>query len=461
MHTEKYDLIIVGAGSGNMIPVPEMDTWRLAIVEPDKFGGTCLNRGCIPSKMLLYAADVAEMARHGANLGLRHALERVDWQQLVGRVWQKIDPIAEAGAQYRRSQPHVTVYDAPARFVAPRVLETGGRRITAPRIVLGTGSRPVVPDIPGLENIAYHTSDTIMRLETQPNSLLIVGGGYIGAEMAHFFGSLGTHVTLTDHGGALIKRQDDDVAQAFTRVYQQRFDVLLHARVGGVHPENGRIAAQLDVAGTPRTVRVDTVLFASGRRPNSDRLNVAAAGIKVDARGRVMTDDGMETNVPGIFAFGDLASRHPLKHIANAEARAIARHLVGGDKLPVDYDGVPNAVFSNPQVASVGLTERDAVQQGRPHLTARRQYADTAYGWAMEDTDSFVKLIADPDSRLLLGAHIMGPHAALLIHPLVQGMKYGQTIDDMARTIYIHPALTEVVEQALLEFPRRSARRGA
>ena len=454
MHTEKYDLIIVGAGSGNMIPVPEMDTWQLAIVEPDKFGGTCLNRGCIPSKMLLYAAEVAEMARQGAKLGLRHTLERVDWQQLVGRVWKKIDPIAEAGAQYRRSQPHVTVYDAPARFVAPRVLETGGRRITAQRIVLGTGSRPVVPDIPGLENIAYHTSDTIMRLDTQPNSLLIIGGGYIGAEMAHFFGSLGTQVTITDHGGALIKRQDDAVAQAFTDVYQRRFNVLLHAQVRGVGPENGRIAAQVEVDGAPRTVRVDAVLVASGRRPNSDRLNVAAAGIEVDARGRVLTDAGMETNVPGIFAFGDLASRHPLKHVANAEARAIARHLAGGAKLPVEYDGVPNAVFSTPQVASVGLTERDAVQRGRPYVTARRQYADTAYGWAMDDTDSFVKLIADPDSRLLLGAHIMGPHAALLIQPLVQGMRYGQTIDDMARTIYIHPALTEVVEQALLEFPR-------
>lgn len=456
MHTEEYDLIIVGAGSGNMIPVPEMDTWRLAIVEPDKFGGTCLNRGCIPSKMLLYAAEVAEMARHGAHLGLRHTLERVDWRRLVGRVWEKIDPVAEAGAQYRRSQPHVTVYDAPARFVAPRVLETGGHRITADRLVLGAGARPVVPDIPGLENIAYHTSDTIMHLETQPNSLLIIGGGYIGAEMAHFFGSLGTQVTITDHGGALIKRQDDAIAQAFTRIYQRRFNVLLHTQVRSLNPENGRIAAQVDVDGTPRTVRVDAVLIASGRRPNSDTLNVAAAGIEVDARGRVLTDAGMETNIPGIFAFGDLASRHPLKHIANAEARAIARHLVGGDKLPVDYNGVPNAVFSAPQVASVGLTERDAVQQGRPHMTALRRYADTAYGWAMDDTDSFVKLIADPSSRLLLGAHIMGPHASMLIQPLVQGMKYGQTVDDMAGTIYIHPALTEVVEQALLEFPRRS-----
>ena len=455
MNTENYDLIIVGAGSGNMIPVPEMDTWRLAIVEPDKFGGTCLNRGCIPSKMLLYAAEVAEMARHGAHLGLRHTLERVDWQRLVGRVWEKIDPVAEAGAQYRRSQPHVTVYDAPAQFVAPYVLETGEHQITAERIVLGAGARPVVPDIPGLESIAYHTSDTIMRLETQPHSLLIIGGGYIGVEMAHFFGSLGTQVTLTDHGGALIKRQDDHVAQAFTRICQRRFNVLLHTQVRSVNPENGRIAAQVEVDDAPRTVRVDAVLIASGRRPNSDTLNVAAAGIEVDVRGRVLTDAGMETNVPGIFAFGDLASRHPLKHIANAEARAIARHLVGGDKLPVDYDGVPNAVFSAPQVAAVGLTERDVVRQGRPYMTARRPYADIAYGWAMDDTDSFVKLIADPDSRLLLGAHIMGPHASLLIQPLVQGMKYGQTVDDMAGTIYIHPALTEVVEQALLEFPRR------
>jgi mycothione reductase len=296
-----------------------------------------------------------------------------------------------------------------------------------------------------------------MRLEAQPRSLLIVGGGYIGVEMAHFFGSLGTHVTLTDHGGALIKRQDDDVLRAFTQVYRQRFDVLLHTSVRSVSPDNNAVAAHLDVAGEARAVTVDTVLFASGRRPNSDRLNVAAAGIEVDARGRVLTDAGMETNVPGIFAFGDLASRHPLKHIANAEARAIARHLLGADKHPVDYDGVPNAVFSAPQVASVGLTERDAVRQGRPYMTARRQYADTAYGWAIGDTDSFVKLLADPHTRLLLGAHIMGPQASLLIQPLVQGMKYGQTVDDMAGTIYIHPALTEVVEQALLEFPHRSA----
>jgi mycothione reductase len=179
-----------------------MDTWRLAIVEPDAFGGTCLNRGCIPSKMLIYAAEVIETARHGSQMGIYHRLERVDWQRVVGRVWEKIDPIATAGATYRASQDNITLFNAPARFVDQRILETGGQYITAERIVLAAGSRPLLPDLPGLADVPHHTSDTIMRLPTQPASMLIIGGGYIGAEMAHFFGALGTQVTIVDHGDA-------------------------------------------------------------------------------------------------------------------------------------------------------------------------------------------------------------------------------------------------------------------
>ncbi|HEY7712306.1 MAG TPA: mycothione reductase [Candidatus Entotheonella sp.] len=446
-----FDLIIIGAGSGNLIPGPEMDGWSLAIVEPNQFGGTCLNRGCIPSKMLLYPAGIVEDARHGAELGVYHTLDRVDWKRIVGRVWEKIDPIAEAGAAYRKSQPHVTVYDQPARFVAPRILQTGDQRITAERMVLGAGSRPVVPDLPGLHRVTYHTSDTIMRLERQPQSILIIGGGYVGAEMASFFGSLGTHVTLVDRGGALIKNEDDEIARAFTENYQRRFDILLHAQAQRVQPADGGSTVDFLVDGSPHSVTAEVLLLATGRRPNSDRLDVDVAGIETDDRGRVLTDDAMETSVPGIYAFGDLASRYQLKHTANAEARHIARQLLGGEKGPVAYDGGPHAIFGNPQVASVGLTERQAVQQGVRHITSRRQYAETAYGWASNDHDSFVKLVADPETRLLLGAHIIGPQASLLIQPLVQGMKYGQTVDQMAQVIYIHPALTEVVEQALLE----------
>ncbi len=448
---EQFDLIIVGAGSGNMIPGPKMENWRLAIVEPDKFGGTCLNRGCIPSKMLLYAAEIAEMARHGEKVGVYHKLERLDWQRIVGRVWQRIDPIAEAGAAYRKSQPHITVFDQPARFVDERILESGGHRITADRIVLGAGSRPVVPELPGLDEVPYHTSDTIMRLEAQPASIVIIGGGYIGAEMAHFFGSLGTHVTLVDRGAALIKNEDEAVAQLFTEVYQRRFDVLLHAQAQRVSRAGDGVTVHFDIHGQPHEVTAEVLLLASGRRPNSDRLNIAATGIDMGDRGRVLTNAYMETSVPGIYAFGDLASRYQLKHIANAEARLIAKQLVSGDKHPIAYDGAPHAIFSNPQVASVGITERQAVAQGVRYITSTRKYGETAYGWASEDTESFVKLVADPETRLLLGAHIIGPQASLLIQPLVQGMKYGQSVDEMARVIYIHPALTEVVEQALLE----------
>jgi mycothione reductase len=446
-----YDLIIVGAGSGNMIPVPEMDNWRLAIVEPDKFGGTCLNRGCIPSKMLLYPANLVEDAQHAAKLGVHLTLERVDWQRIVGRVWQKIDPLAVAGAAYRKSQPHITVYEQPAHFVGERVLQTGEHFITADRIVLGTGSRPVVPDIPGLEGVSYHTSDTIMRLETQPKSILIIGGGYIGAEMASFFGGLGTQVTLADRGRALIKQEDEDVARAFTAIYQRRFRVLLHARAQRLSRAEGGVTVTFEMAGQSHEVTAEVLLLATGRRPNSDTLQVEAAGIAVDARGRVRTNAYMETSVPGIYAFGDLASRYQLKHIANAEARHITQQLLGKAQTPIAYDGGPHAVFGNPQVASVGLTERDAQQQGIRYITATRKYADTAYGWAMQDEDSFVKVLAAPDTRRLLGAHIIGPHASLLIQPLVQGMKYGQSVDEMAQVIYIHPALSEVVEQVLLE----------
>ncbi len=434
-----------------MIPGPDMDDWRVAIVEPDKFGGTCLNRGCIPSKMLLYAAEVAEIARHGEKVGVYHTLDRLDWQRIVGRVWERIDPIAEAGAAYRKSQPHITVFEQPAQFVEGRILESGGQRLTAHRIVLGAGTRPNVPDLPGLEDDMYHTSDTIMRLATQPASIIIIGGGYIGAEMAHFFGSLGTHVTLVDRGAALIKNEDEPVAQLFTEVYQRRFDVLLHAQAQRVSRAEHGVTVHFDVGGEPRDVTAEILLLASGRRSNADRLNIAATDIEMDDRGRVLTNEFMETSVPRIYAFGDFASRYQLKHIANAEARLIASQLLGEDKHPVAYDGAPHAIFSNPQVASVGITERQAVAQGLRYITGMRKYGETAYGWASEDTESFVKVIADPETRLLLGAHIIGPQASLLIQPLVQGMKYGQTVDEMARVIYIHPALTEVVEQALLE----------
>jgi mycothione reductase len=450
---QQFDLIIVGAGSGNMVPGPDHEGWKIAIVEKDKFGGTCLNRGCIPSKMLIYAAEVAQTIHTARTFGIHATVERLDWDRIIGRVWQRIDPIAKAGEQWRSSQPNTTVYKGETRFVGEKTLEVNGQRISAPKIILAAGSRPRIPDIPGLEQVDYHTSDTIMRLPRQPKSLAILGGGYIGAELGHFFGALGTEVTFINRGDRLLQREDNEVSQRFTDIYRRRFTVLQQTRVHRVRQSNGQILLDLSVAGVQRHVACEVFLIATGRIPNSDLLEVARSGIAVDEQGRVVTNAYYETTVPGIWSLGDIDSPHQLKHAANAEARIVAYNVAHPDtpRRGNDY-AMPHAVFASPQVASVGLTERAAQEQGMPYRVGKRNYSDTAYGWAIEDTESFVKVIAHAETRQVVGAHIIGPQASILIQPFINAMRFGETVDQLAHgTFYIHPALTETIEQALLE----------
>ncbi len=224
---EEFDLIIIGAGSGNMIPGPENKDWKIAIVEKDRFGGTCLNRGCLPSKMLVYTGEVAETIRTSETYGIKSILEGIDWE--------RIDPIPERSERWRSSLPNTTVFKGEGRFVGEKVLEVNGERITAPRIAIFAGSRPFVPPVLGLSDVPYHTSDTVMRLPKQPKSLIILGGGYISAELGHFFGSLGTEITIIDRGDSLIKIEDDDIRHRFTEVYSRKFNVLLNARATNAH----------------------------------------------------------------------------------------------------------------------------------------------------------------------------------------------------------------------------------
>ena len=450
---QQFDLIIVGAGSGNMVPGPDHEGWKIAIVEKDKFGGTCLNRGCIPSKMLIHAANVAETIHTARTFGIHATVERLDWDRIIGRVWQRIDPIAEAGEQWRSSQPNTTVYKGETRFVGEKTLEVNGQRLYAPKIILAAGSRPRIPDISGLEQVDYHTSDTIMRLPKQPKSLAILGGGYIGAELGHFFGALGTEVTFINRGDRLLQREDNEISQRLTDIYRRRFTVLQQTRVHRVRQSNGQILLDLSVAGVQRHVACEVFLIATGRIPNTDLLEVARSGIAVDEQGRVVTNAYYETTVPGIWALGDIDSPHQLKHAANAEARVVAYNVAHPDtpRQGNDY-AMPHAVFASPQVASVGLTERAAQEQGMPYRVGKRNYSDTAYGWAIEDTESFVKVIAHAETRQVVGAHIIGPQASILIQPFINAMRFGETVDQLAHgTFYIHPALTEAIEQALLE----------
>jgi mycothione reductase len=454
-HVTNFDLVIIGTGSGNSILDERFAGWRVAIVEKGVFGGTCLNVGCIPTKMFVHPADLASMPAAGARLGVDATLDGVRWTDVRDRIFGRIDPIAAGGLEYRANHPdnrNVTVYRGAARFTGPRRLEVDGETITADRVVLAAGGRPIVPDVPGLEEVGYHTSDTVMRLDELPRRLTIIGSGFVSAEFAHVFSSFGVEVTVLARSGALLRHEDGDISARFTELARKKWDVRLERKVLRASRTAGGILLELD---GDETVETDLVLVAIGRMPNSDLLNLPAAGIDVTPTGHVVVDGHQQTTAEGVWALGDISSPFELKHVANHEARIVRHNLLNpSSPLVADHRFVPHAVFTSPQVAAVGLTEEQARTQGIRYVSSTQDYAGIAYGWAMEDTTGFAKLLADPVTGQLLGAHIIGPQAPTLIQPLIQAMSFGLDARTMATGQYwIHPAMPELVENALLSLP--------
>jgi mycothione reductase len=444
-----HDLLIIGAGSGNSILTPDFDDRKVALVEEGPLGGTCLNRGCIPSKMFVYPADVALHARLGPELGVRTSFESADWRSIRDRIFGRIDAIAEAGLEYRIGQDHVDVYRSRGRFTGHKELTVGEETITADTIVLAAGAHVTIPAIPGLDSVDYHTSDTIMRIDELPSRLVIIGGGYIAAEMGHVFDAFGSRVTMLVRGTRMLKEEDEEISKRATAAYAERMDVRLSTRIRSVSQADGVIA--VDTA--DGSVEADMLLVAVGRTPNGASLGVDRTGVELDGAGYVVVDEFGRTGVEGIWALGDISSPEQLKHKANADARIVAHNIAHPDDMTsLDLGPVPHAIFGYPQIASIGATEREVIASGQPYVQVVREYAGAAYGWAMMDETSVAKLIAHAETRELLGAHIIGSQASTLIQQLIQGARFGQTVDEMARgQWYIHPALPEVIEQALLE----------
>jgi mycothione reductase len=457
---QHFDLCIIGSGSANTIPGRRLADLQIAMVEGGTFGGICLNVGCIPSKMLVYPADLARIPPQAARLGVDLELRRTRWPDIRDRIFGRIDAKSASGQKFREDDPSITLFREPAHFVAPRTLDVGSSgRITADRFVIAAGSRAVIPDLDGLSDVDYHTSDTVMRIAELPESMIILGGGYVAAEFAHIFSALGTQVMVINRSAALLRKEDRDVSARFTELFSERATLLLDTTVDKVRQgSDGTIVITARTGGGPEaTVQADLLLVATGRVPNGDMLNLAATGVEVDEDGFIVVDDHQRTTADGIFALGDAASHAMLKHVANAEARIVKYNLLNPSAMiRSDHRFVPHAVFSNPQVAAVGLTEEKAQEQDRAYRVGRAEYGDTAYGWAMEDTAHFVKVLADPTTDQLLGAHIIGPQASSLIQPLIQAMTFGTQARTVARDQYwIHPAMAEVVENALLDLKQR------
>lgn len=451
-----YDLIIIGTGSGNSIPGPEFDDLSIAIVEKGTFGGTCLNVGCIPTKMFVHAADTALAARESGKLGLSSQVYHIDWPGIVSRVFdERIDLIAEGGEAYRRGPetPNIDVYDRHARFVGERTLRTGQGEeemtISGDRVIIAAGSRPMVPESIAESGVHFHTNDDIMRLPQQPQSIIIVGGGFIAMEFAHVFDALGTKVHIVSRSG-LLRRLDADLGSRINELAAKRYDVRVGRTVADAVQDSRGITVTLDDGGT---VTADVMLVATGRTRNGDQLDLDLGGVEMTDDGRVSVDEyGRSTSAEGVWALGDVSSPYMLKHVANAEMRAVRHNLLHPDDLQkMPHENVPSAVFTNPQIATVGLTEREARRAGHNVTVKIQKYGDVAYGWALEDTTGIAKLIADKDTGKLLGAHFLGPQASTLIQQMITVMAFDLDVREVATKQYwIHPALPEVTENALL-----------
>lgn len=449
---KKYDLIVIGSGSGLDVAAEAAERGlSVAIVEQGPFGGTCLNRGCIPSKMLIHCADVMETIETAELFGIRAKVEAVDWQFIIKRVFSEIDADARSIEEGNRQADNVSVYKGTGHFVGEKILEVNGEQISAETVLIAAGTRPTVPDIPGLRDIPYLTSDEALRLPKQPDSLAIIGGGYIAAELAHFFGSLGTKVTIIHRRTTLLREEDEEVARRFTEMYQGKFNLLLDAQTSRGYRNSERVALDVSIDGRTQTVVADALLLATGRVPNSDLLEVERTGLEVDTRGFIKANEFLETGVPGIWALGDIVGKNLLKHNANLEAEHVAYNMFHRDKqVAVDYHAMPHAIFASPQVGSVGMTEQEAKKREIKYVASTYDYFNTAYGRSIEDRDGFVKVLAQPETGEILGCHIIGSHASILIQEVANAMRLRLTTEAIKSPIYVHPALPEVVQRAFL-----------
>ncbi|MBI2648259.1 MAG: dihydrolipoyl dehydrogenase [Thaumarchaeota archaeon] len=448
----QFDLIIIGSGAGlNAVGALADQGLKVAVIEKGPLGGTCLNRGCIPSKMLIHSADVIEVIKNAHQFGIRVKGYEADFGSIVKRVTESVDGDSREIEMNLKGSENPLLYKNECRFIGHKTLQVGKDVIKADKILIASGGRPLVPDIDGLAESGFITSDEALRLKKQPKMLTVLGGGYISVEMAHFFGSLGTKINIVEKHNTLVYREDEEVSQKFTELFRQRYNVLT-----GFEPvkvaKNGE-DFEVTVRGEgnkTNVIRSDQLLVATGRIPNSDGLDVDNTGVKTDEKGFIIADEFLETNVKGIFALGDAVGHYLFRHSANLESEYNFYNIIDpSNKVPVDYNVMPHAIFSSPQIAGVGKTEQQLRAEKVDYAVGKHNYIDTGMGQAIEDRSGFVKILVEKNTKKILGCHILGSDAATLIHEVLVAMKSGDgSVRNITRTVHIHPAMSEVIQRA-------------
>ena len=450
-----FDLIVIGSGAGlNVAAGAAEQGLKVAIVEEGPMGGTCLNRGCIPSKIVIHAAEIAETIHRAAEFGLSAKLNKVDFRFVTDRANRTVDADSHSIEKNVRVEKNPVLFKGRGKFVDKYVVEVNDKQIKGKKILIAAGARPSIPPIPGLDKVPYMTSTEALRQTVQPKSMIIIGGGYIAAELGFFYAELGTKITIVQRNVALVPREDKDVSNLITELWKKKYTVLTNADVVKVEKQGKGVAVTIKVGNSTKKISAEKLLVATGVKPNSDTLQLEKSGVKVNDKGFIPVNKFMETSVKNIWALGDIAGVYMFRHSANLEAEYVLNNILH-DKEAVDYYPMPHAIFTSPEIAGVGLTEQEAQEQKKSYVVGRYYYKNTGKGFALGEKHGFVKLIVDKKNKEILGCHIIGPEASVLLHEVAVAMKAGKkkALDLLRDTVHVHPSLNEVVQRAALNVP--------
>ena len=459
---KQYDVIVIGSGAGAIVAEEALaHGMETALVDSGPMGGTCLNVGCIPSKLLIYPADRVVEIREATSLGIHATIESIDFGFIMERMRRSIKKDRDLSHESVEGTPGLDYYPEEARFLKDYTLDVGGKKIRGEKIFIASGARPLIPPIKGLDDVDYLTNETVLELRELPQSLIIIGGGYIAVEYAHFFSAMGAEVTLIQRGERLVKEEEPEISAKLREQMATR--MVIHTGFEAVEVRRKKdgctLSALEKASGRTREFRAERLMIAAGRISNADRLQVNNTGVRTDDRGYIAVNNRMETGKENIWAVGDAVGRKMFRHAANREAELVWRGVFHGEGGDMNFDLVPHAVFSHPEIASVGLTEAEAVKvHGDEKVwVGFADYGDIARGEAMAEEHGFAKAIIN-DEGTVLGFHLIGPQASILIQEVVNAMASGDgTFLPILLGIHIHPALSELIPAALANAQPASA----
>jgi pyruvate/2-oxoglutarate dehydrogenase complex dihydrolipoamide dehydrogenase (E3) component len=448
-----YDAIIIGTGQAGPALARRLAGagWKIAVVERKLFGGTCVNTGCTPTKTLIASAYAAYLARRAAEYGVTvGGPVGVDMKAVKARKDAVVRPSREGVERSLKSLKGCTVFQGHGRFVGSKNLQVNDEVLSADKIFINVGARAVVPPIPGLEQVPYLTNSSMMDLDFVPPHLVVLGGSYVGLEFAQAYRRFGSKVTVIELAPHLIAREDEDVARAVAEILkEENIDIRINSKVVAVAKEGNNIAVTVENAGTKSQVIGSHLLLAIGRRPNTDDLGLDKAGVATDARGYIQVDDQLRTNVPGIWALGDCNGRGAFTHTSWNDFQIVAANLLDNDPRRVSDRITAYALYTDPPLGRAGMTEAEVRKSGRPALIATMAMEDVSRAYEKGETKGFMKILVDKETKLIVGASLLGLSADEVIHCILDVMYAKAPYTVLQRAMHIHPTVSEFIPTML------------